>query len=156
MQRFCVLQRFSICVKGVAVLEGRCYRPAPRTNCAELCDNHEILHSQVCMVYSRKKKVFFSLLSSACSSFLHSLTARYTHLAWQKEWDKAVLVSDKIHEISPKHSDKLLFCKTGKEETVLNRLHIGHSYLTHSFTLKKKKSFLFGLHVMLLSQTNIS
>ena len=33
----------------------------------------------------------------------------------------------------------LLFCKTRKEDTVLNRLHIGHSYLTHSFTLRKEE-----------------
>ena len=42
-----------------------------------------------------------------------------------------------------------------KENTVLNRLHIGHSSLTHSFILKKKKSLLFVLHVILTSQSNI-
>ena len=31
-----------------------------------------------------------------------------------------------------------LFCKSRKENTVLNRLHIGHSYLTHSFILRKE------------------
>ena len=31
------------------------------------------------------------------------------------------------------------FCKTRKEDTVLNGLHIGPSYLTHSFVQKKKK-----------------
>ena len=30
------------------------------------------------------------------------------------------------------------FCNTGKENTVLNSLHIGHSYLTHSFILRKE------------------
>ena len=30
----------------------------------------------------------------------------------------------------------LSFCNTRKENTVLNRLHIGHSYLTHSFILR--------------------
>ena len=29
---------------------------------------------------------------------------------------------------------------TRKENTVLNRLHIGHSYLTHSFTLRKEEA----------------
>ena len=30
-------------------------------------------------------------------------------------------------------------CKTGKEDTVLNRLHIGHFYFMHSFLLKKEE-----------------
>ena len=34
----------------------------------------------------------------------------------------------------------LSFCNTRKENTVLNRLHIGHSYLTHSFILRKKEA----------------
>ena len=55
--------------------------------------------------------------------------------------DATVLVSNKFHEIVPKLPDKLLsFCSTRKEDTVLNRLHIGHSYLTHSFILRKKKA----------------
>ena len=50
------------------------------------------------------------------------------------------MVSDKFHEILPKLPDKLLFfCNTRKENTVLNRLHIGHSYLTHSFILRKEE-----------------
>ena len=51
-----------------------------------------------------------------------------------------MVVSNKLHDILPKLSDKLLtFCNTGKEDTVLNRLHIGHSYFTHSFLLKKEE-----------------
>ena len=51
------------------------------------------------------------------------------------------MVSNKFHEVLPKLSDKLLsFCNTRKENTVLNRLHIGHSYLTHSFVLKKEEA----------------
>ena len=33
----------------------------------------------------------------------------------------------------------LPFCETRKGDTVLNKLHIGHSYLTHSFLLKKEE-----------------
>ena len=41
--------------------------------------------------------------------------------------------------VLPKLSDKLLpFCKTRKHDKVLNRQHVGHSYLTHSFSLKTK------------------
>ena len=56
---------------------------------------------------------------------LKTLTADYfIHKVWQKEWDEAVIVSNKLHEILPKLSDKLLwFCKTRKEDTVVNRLH---------------------------------
>ena len=50
-------------------------------------------------------------------------------------------MSNKLLEILSKLvSDKLLsFCKTRREDTFLNRLHIGHSYLTHSFLLKKEE-----------------
>ena len=54
----------------------------------------------------------------------------------------AVIVSNKLHGILPKLSDKLLtFCNTRrrKKDTVLNRLHIGHSYFTCSFLLKKEE-----------------
>ena len=51
------------------------------------------------------------------------------------------LASNKFHEILPKLPDKLLFfCNTTKENAVLNRLHIGHSYLTHSFILRKEEA----------------
>ena len=67
-------------------------------------------------------------------SDLKPLIAKYLYQVSQKEWDETVLVSNKFHEIPPKLPDKLLsFCNTRKENTVLNSLHIGHSYLTHSF-----------------------
>ena len=52
------------------------------------------------------------------------------------------MVSNKFHEILPKLRDKLLsFCSTRKEKkTVLNRLHIGHSYLTHSIIFRKEEA----------------
>ena len=69
------------------------------------------------------------------------LTAKYMYHVWQKGWDETVLVSNKFHEILPKLPDKLLFfCNTRKENIVLNRLHIGHSYLTHSFILRKEEA----------------
>ena len=47
-------------------------------------------------------------------------------------------IQHKLREILAKLSGKLLsFCKTRKEDTVLNRLHIGHSYLTHLFFILK-------------------
>ena len=67
-------------------------------------------------------------------SDLKPLTAKYVYQVWQKEWDETVLVSNKFHEILPKLPDKL------NENTVLNRLHIGNSYLTHSFILRKEEA----------------
>ena len=73
-------------------------------------------------------------------SNLKPLTAKYIHQVWQKEWDKAMTVSNKLHDIIPKLSDRLLrFCNTRNEDTVLNRLHIGRFYFTHSFLLKKEE-----------------
>ena len=78
-------------------------------------------------------------------SDLKPLTAKYIHQVWQKEWDEAMIVSNEFHGIFLKLLDKLLtFCNTRKEDTVLNRLHIGHSYFTHSFLLKKEESPVCG------------
>ena len=66
-------------------------------------------------------------------SDLKPLTAKYGYQIWQKEWDETGLVFNKFHEILPKLPDKLLpFCNTRKENTVFNRLHIGHFYFIHS------------------------
>ena len=74
-------------------------------------------------------------------SDLKPLTAKYVYQVWQKEWDETGSVSNKFQAILPKHPDKLLsFCNTRKENTALNRLHIGHSCLTHSFILRKKEA----------------
>ena len=62
------------------------------------------------------------------------LTAKSILQVWQKEWDEAVIVSSNLYGILPKLSDKLLpLYKTRTEDPVVNRLHIGRSYLTHSF-----------------------
>ena len=51
------------------------------------------------------------------------------------------MVSNEFHEILPKLPNKLLsFCNARKENTVLNRLYIGHSYLSHSFILRKEEA----------------
>ena len=73
-------------------------------------------------------------------SDLKPLTANSVHRVWQKEWNEAITVSTKLHDILPTLSDKLLiFCNTRDEDTVLNGLRIGHSYFTHSFLLKKEE-----------------
>ena len=73
-------------------------------------------------------------------SDLKPLSYKYVCEVWQRESDEAGLVSNKFHDILPRLSGKLLsFCNTRKENTVLNRLHIGHSHLTHSFILRKQQ-----------------
>ena len=77
-------------------------------------------------------------------SDLKALTAKYIHQVWQKKWNDAIIVSDsnKLHDILLKLSDELLtFCNTRKEDTVLNRLHIGHSYFMHFFLFEKRRVF---------------
>ena len=39
-------------------------------------------------------------------SDLKPLTAKYIHQVWQKEWDEAVILSNKLHEMLPKLSGK--------------------------------------------------
>ena len=76
-------------------------------------------------------------------SDLKPLTAKYT-LSLAGKWNEADIVSNKLYEILLKLSDKLLsFCKTRKEDTVLNRQHTGNSYLTHTFLLKKEQPPVF-------------
>ena len=73
-------------------------------------------------------------------SDLKLLTAKYVYQVWQKEWDETVLVYNKFHETLPKLPDKLTsFCSVGGKNSVLNRLHIGHSYLTQSFIFRKEE-----------------
>ena len=72
---------------------------------------------------------------------LKPLTDKYVYQVWQKEWDEAGLASGKFYEILRKLPDKLLsFCNTRKENAVLNRLHIGHSYLTHFFIFRREEA----------------
>ena len=86
-------------------------------------------------------------------------TSKYVCEVWQREWEEAGLVSNKFHEILPRLSGKLLsFCNTRKENTVLNRLHIGQSYLTHSFILRKEEApcviLYFQLNIYWLNVLN--
>ena len=51
------------------------------------------------------------------------------------EWDE--LPGNKLHEIFPVLKQCVVCPRTNrKEETVIARLHIGHSFVTHSFLLK--------------------
>ena len=74
-------------------------------------------------------------------SDLKPLTAKYVYQIWQKEWVEIGLACNKLHEILPKLPDKLSsFCSARKENTASKRLHLGRSYLTHSFILRKEEA----------------
>ena len=101
------------------------------------------------LTYSPAQNALSWHLKSSSLSFIVAFsdvkpfTAKYVYQIWQKQWDETVLVSNKFHEILPKLPDKLLsLCNTWKENTVLNRLHIGHSHLTHSFILRKEEAIV--------------
>ena len=67
----------------------------------------------------------------------------YVNELWQDEWENEgipLLKVNKLWAIQPDRSDPLPKVTTNrKEESVLTRLHIGHSYLTHSFLLKEEE-----------------
>ena len=68
-------------------------------------------------------------------SDLKPRTNKYILELWQSEWDE--FPENKLYEIFPVLKE-CTSCprKNRKEETVISRLHVGHSFLTHSFLLK--------------------
>jgi hypothetical protein len=59
----------------------------------------------------------------------------YISSSWQSDWDRCT--SNKLHEIKPQVGNCLSSNRTiRKEEVVLCRTRIGHTYLTHSYLLK--------------------
>ena len=68
----------------------------------------------------------FSDLKSCANKYIYILEL------WQSE-----LLGNKLHEIFPVLKQCVVCPQTNKkEETVIARLHMGHSFITHSFLLK--------------------
>ena len=68
-------------------------------------------------------------------SDLKSRTNKYILELCQSEWDE--FPENKLHNIFPVLKECIVCPRTNrKEETVMARLHIGHSFITHSFLLK--------------------
>ncbi|KAG1714472.1 hypothetical protein GQR58_001470 [Nymphon striatum] len=62
---------------------------------------------------------------------------------WQSKWDGEI--NNKLHAIKPKLGEWALACrKSRKEESILCRLRVGHSYLTHSFLLRNEAQPVCG------------
>ncbi|GFR68182.1 RNA-directed DNA polymerase from transposon X-element [Elysia marginata] len=61
-----------------------------------------------------------------------------THLEqlWQTDWDTEV--DNKLHEIRPNLKERLVYDErlNRNQETVVSRLRIGHSWITHKYLLK--------------------
>ena len=63
------------------------------------------------------------------------LINKYVHAQWQTSWDEQT--ENKLHTVITKIDDELPRCRQRRrEEVVLSRLHIGHSYFTHAYLLK--------------------
>ena len=63
---------------------------------------------------------------------------KYLFNKWQSVWDTAV--DNKLHSIKPILSEwQPAYRMDRKEEVVLSRLRIGHSYATHSYLLKREE-----------------
>ena len=68
-----------------------------------------------------------------------SKTKSYTMQIWQERWNKEEF--NKLHEIHPTLEEKSHLCtKNRKQETLLSRLRIGHTWLTHSHLLKREEA----------------
>ena len=72
-------------------------------------------------------------------SGLKSRANKYILELWLSEWDE--LPGKKLHKIFPVLKQCVVCPRTNrKEETVIAQLHIGHSFITHSFLLKGEES----------------
>ena len=71
-------------------------------------------------------------------SDLRAGTLSYIKKENQREWEKEE--HNKLFKLQPDRADPLpRVCQSRKEESVLTRLHIGHSYLTHLHVLKNEE-----------------
>ena len=61
--------------------------------------------------------------------------SQYVRDLWQSEWDTAV--NNKLHATKPFIGEQpSAYRSVRRDEVVLSRLKLGHSYLTHSYLLK--------------------
>ena len=73
-------------------------------------------------------------------SSLKPLTSKYVCEVWQGNGIKLVWYQISFMKFYQGFQANFYLFVTRKENTVLNRLHIGHSYLTHSFILGKEET----------------
>ena len=80
-------------------------------------------------------------LQKDVSNCLISYTDTYQYISqyvrdmWQREWDTAV--NNKLHATKPLIGEQPSpYRSIRRDEVVLSRLRLGHSYLTHCYSLK--------------------
>ena len=71
-----------------------------------------------------------------CWSDLKPKVNKYIKDRWQAEWEQDS--NNKLYEVLPVLGESLSTGKNRKEETVMARLRIGHTFLTHGHLLKKE------------------
>ena len=77
-------------------------------------------------------------LSSDSVVYVASLSKLIILELWQSEWDE--FPENKLYKIFPILKECIVCTRTNrKEEIVMARLHIGHSFLTRSFLLKSEE-----------------
>jgi len=72
------------------------------------------------------------------SSDMHQHISTLINNKWQKLWNQEI--SNKLHNIQPIISPRLpnIHKLTRRERSVITRLRIGHTFLTHSYLLRKE------------------
>ena len=62
----------------------------------------------------------------------------HLHNVWQTEWDQRT--NNKLRQIKPKIGPSFLVNTCRRDQTVLNRIRIGHTRLTHSFLMNQGRN----------------
>ena len=90
-----------------------------------------LLFGFVCLFLALVGDISFELIPF---SDLKSHANKYMLELWQSEWDE--FPKNKLHKVCPDLKECIVCPQTNrKEETVIARLHVGHSFITH-FLLK--------------------
>ena len=78
------------------------------------------------------------LQTKTCFSDVKSKIKSFVLDSWQREWNGEP--QNKLYKIQDKRTDALpKFSRNRKEETVLARIHIGHTHLTHGYMLRNEE-----------------
>ena len=68
---------------------------------------------------------------------LKQTISKFLHTKWQQRWD--INIHNKLFQIQPTLGEwRPAFRKSRREQVVISQLWIGHTRLTHSFTLKQE------------------
>lgn len=66
-----------------------------------------------------------------------ALIKSYVDKLWQQSWDTEA--NNKLHSIQPLIHSLPVYKLPRRDERLIHRLRVGHTYLTHSFVLKKEQ-----------------